>query len=176
MGTVPEYAYAITYIKRETRSFDNNAESKVHRSGLKQYGPAFQDHLHATPRNVRLTLDTDSQRRMTWEAPPSWSLTIWAGLQGASVPVRDPWITGYVVERREFRARADGYLYFLEAEEDLPVWSATMTVGENSSGTATGYSEDAGDPYGSLTQNRFNHFSARYRIYEVIYAPRQGCN
>ena len=169
-GDNPWYAYAITYIKRETRSFDNNAESKVHRSGLKQYGPAFQDHLHATPRNVRLTLDTDSERRMAWEAPPSWSLTNWAGLQGASVPVRDPWITGYVVERREFRTRADGYLYFLDAEEDLPVWSATMTVGENSSGTATGYSEDAGDPYGSLTQNRFNHFSARYRIYEVIYA------
>ena len=54
-GDSPEYAYAITYIKRETRSFDNNAESKVHRSGLKQYGPALQDHLHATPRNVRLT-------------------------------------------------------------------------------------------------------------------------
>ena len=54
-GDSPEYAYAITYIKRETRSFDNNAESKVHRSGLKQYGPAFQDHLNAMPRNVRLT-------------------------------------------------------------------------------------------------------------------------
>ena len=116
-GDSPEYAYAITYIKRETRSFDNNAESKVHRSGLKQYGPAVQDHLHATPRNVRLTLDTDSQRRMTWEAPPSGSLTIERGLQGASVPVPDPWITGYVVERREFRAREDGYLYFLEAED-----------------------------------------------------------
>ena len=116
-GDSPEYAYAITYIKRATRSFDNNAESKVHRSGLKQYGPAFQDHLHATPRNVRLTLDTDSERRMAWEAPPSWSLTIWAGLQGASVPVRDPWITGYVVERREFRVRADNYSYFLENED-----------------------------------------------------------
>ena len=76
---------------------------------------------------MRLTRDTDSRRSMTWEAPPSWSLTIWAGLQGASVPVRDPWITGYVVERREFRARADGYLYFLEAE-DTPIWSATMTA------------------------------------------------
>ena len=60
---------------------------------------------------------------MTWEAPPSGSLTIERGLQGASVPVPDPWITGYVVERREFRARADGYLYFPEPE-DTPIWSA----------------------------------------------------
>ncbi len=156
-GDSPEYAYAITYIKRETRSFDNNAESKVHRSGLKQYGPAFQDHLNATPRNVRLTLDTDSQRRMTWEAPPSVSLTIERGLQGASVPVPDPWITGYVVERREFRAREDGYLYFPEPE-DTPIWSATMTVGSSTSGTtAKGYFGAGSNTFGALTQTTFTH-------------------
>ena len=157
-GDSPEYAYAITYIKRETRSFDNNAESKVHRSGLKQYGPAVQDHLHATPRNVLLTVDTDSQRRMTWEAPPSGSLTIERGLQGASVPVPDPWITGYVVERREFRAREDGYLYFPEPE-DTPIWSATMTVGSSTSGTgSTGYFGLGGsNDYGALTQSAFTH-------------------
>ena len=156
-GDSPEYAYAITYIKRETRSFDNNAESKVHRSGLKQYGPAFQDHLNAMPRNVRLTVDTDSQRRMTWEAPPSGSLTIERGLQGASVPVSDPWITGYVVERREFRARADGYLYFPEPE-DTPIWSATMTVGSSTSGTpATGYFGLGSNAFGAMTQTAFTH-------------------
>ena len=156
-GDSPEYAYAITYIKRETRSFDNNAESKVHRSGLKQYGPAVQDHLNATPRNVRLTLDTDSQRRMTWEAPPSGSLTIERGLQGASVPVPDPWITGYVVERREFRAREDGYLYFPEPE-DTPIWSATMTVGSSTTGTAsTGYFGLGSNTFGAMTQTTFTH-------------------
>ena len=156
-GDSPEYAYAITYIKRETRSFDNNAESKVHRSGLKQYGPAVQDHLHATPRNVLLTVDTDSQRRMTWEAPPSGSLTIERGLQGASVPVSDPWITGYVVERREFRARADGYLYFPEPE-DTPIWSATMTVGSSTTGTAsTGYFGLGSNTFGAMTQTTFTH-------------------
>ena len=156
-GGSPEYAYAITYIKRETRSFDNNAESKVHRSGLKQYGPAFQDHLNAMPRNVRLTVDTDSQRRMTWEAPPSGSLTIERGLQGASVPVPDPWITGYVVERREFRAREDGYLYFPEPE-DTPIWSATMTVGSSTSGTAsTGYFGLGSNTFGAMTQTTFTH-------------------
>ena len=156
-GDSPEYAYAITYIKRETRSFDNNAESKVHRSGLKQYGPALQDHLNAMPRNVRLTVDTDSQRRMTWEAPPSGSLTIERGLQGASVPVPDPWITGYVVERREFRARADGYLYFPEPE-DTPIWSATMTVGSSTTGTAsTGYFGLGSNTFGAMTQTTFTH-------------------
>ena len=164
-GDSPEYAYAITYIKRETRSFDNNAESKVHRSGLKQYGPAFQDHLNATPRNVRLTVDTDSQRRMSWEAPPSGSLTIERGLQGASVPVPDPWITGYVVERREFRARADGYLYFLEAE-DTPIWSATMTAREGFRDgiVILGY---RGGVFGSLSEDEFNHDSGRYQVLEL---------
>ena len=164
-GDSPEYAYAITYIKRETRSFDNNAESKVHRSGLKQYGPAVQDHLHATPRNVLLTVDTDSQRRMTWEAPPSGSLTIERGLQGASVPVRDPWITGYVVERREFRARADGYLYFLEAE-DTPIWSATMIAREGFRDgiVILGY---RGGAFGSLSEDEFNHASGRYQVLEL---------
>ena len=164
-GDSPEYAYAITYIKRETRSFDNNAESKVHRSGLKQYGPAFQDHLNAMPRNVRLTVDTDSQRRMTWEAPPSGSLTIERGLQGASVPVSDPWITGYVVERREFRARADGYLYFLEAE-DTPIWSATMIAREGFRDgiVILGY---RGGAFGSLSEDEFNHASGRYQVLEL---------
>ena len=107
---------------------------------------------------MRLTLDTDSQRTMTWEAPPSWSLTIWAGLQGATVPVPDPWITGYVVERREFRARADGYLYFPEPE-DTPIWSATMTVGSSTTGTgSTGYFGVGGsNDYGALTPSAFTH-------------------
>ena len=156
-GDNPWYAYRVTYVKFESGLL---VESKHAKSGLHQYGPAFQDHLHATPRNVRLTRDTDSQRRMSWEAPPSWSLTTWAGLQGASVPVRDPWITGYVVERREFRARADGYLYFSDEDEDLTIWSATMTVGE-SGGTDLGYVEGS---YGGLTPTVLTLSSGRHRV------------
>ena len=153
-GDNPWYAYRVTYIKSGSRGI---VESKQARSGLDQYGPAFQDHLHADPRNARLTLDTDSRRRMAWEAPPSWSLTIWAGLQGANVPVRDPWITGYVVERREFRTRADGYLYFPEVEDEH-IWSATMTVGASTTGTpATGYFGLGSNPFGALTQSAFTH-------------------
>ena len=153
-GDNPWYAYRVAYIKSGSRGI---VESKQARSGLDQYGPAFQDHLHADPRNARLTRDTDSQRRMTWEAPPSWSLTIWAGLQGASVPVPDPWITGYVVERREFRARADGYLYFPEPE-DTPIWSATMTVDSSTSGTpATGYFGLGSNAHGVMTPSAFTH-------------------
>ena len=153
-GDNPWYAYRVAYIKSGSRGI---VESKPARSGLDQYGPAFQDHRDADPRNVRLTRDTDSQRTMTWEAPPSWSLTIWAGLQGASVPVPDPWITGYVVERREFRARADGYLYFPEAEDEL-IWSATMTVGSSTTGTAsTGYFGLGSSPFGALTPSTFTH-------------------
>ena len=82
-GDSPKYAYKVAYIRS---GFPNIVESKPAHSGLHQYGPAFQDHLHATPRNVRLTLDTDSRRSMSWDAPPSWSLTIWAGLQGRERP------------------------------------------------------------------------------------------
>ena len=153
-GDNPWYAYRVAYIKSGSRGI---VESKQARSGLDQYGPAFQDHLHADPRNARLTRDTDSRRSMTWEAPPSWSLTTWAGLQGANVPVRDPWITGYVVERREFRARADGYLYFPEPEDEH-IWSATMTVGSSTSGTpATGYFGLGGNAFGAMTQSAFTH-------------------
>ena len=162
------YAYRVTYVKFESGLL---MESKHAKSGLHQYGPAFQDHLHATPRNVRLTRDTDSQRRMSWDAPPSWSLTTWAGLQGASVPVRDPWITGYVVERREFRARADGYLYFSDEDEDLTIWSATMTVGESSDDQRVGYSRETNNHYGSLSQDTFNHVAGRYRVLDVWYRP-----
>ena len=154
-GDNPEYAYRVTYVKFESGLL---VESKHAKSSLRQYGPALQDHHHATPRNVRLTVDTDSQRTMTWEAPPSWSLTIWAGLQGASVPVDDPWITGYVVERREFRAREDGYLYFPEPEDEL-IWSATMTVGTSITGAPRpGYFPHGSDDYGALTQTTFTHY------------------
>ena len=161
-GEGPEYSYMVAYIKSGPRGI---VESRPAYSGLQEYGPAFQDHRHATPRNVRLTRDTDSQRSMSWDTPPSWSLTAGGGLQGQSVPVPDPWITGYVVERREFRAQADGYLYFPEVEEDLTLWSATMTVGENSSATALGYTGSIG----ALTQDRFNHFSGRYRVHTLSY-------
>ena len=165
-GDNPWYAYRVTYIKSGSRGI---VESKPARSGLDQYGPAFQDHLHAPPRNVRLTRDTDSQRRMTWEAPPSWSLTTWAGLQGQSVPVPDPWITGYVVERREFGARADGYLYFSDAEEDLSLWNATMTVGQSSNDTRVGYSRESANHFGSLSPDTFNHVAGRYRVLDFWY-------
>ena len=156
-GGNPEYSYMVTYIKRALRPFQDYAESRPANSGLDRYGPALQDHLHAYPRNVRLTVDTDSRRTMTWEAPPSWSLTTWAGLQGASVPVDDPWITGYVVERREFRARADGYLYFPEPEDEH-IWSSTMTVGSSTTGTpATGYFGLGSNSFGAMTQATFTH-------------------
>ena len=156
-GENPEYSYWVSYIKRASNPFQDYAESTPANSSLHRYGPAFQDHRHADPRNTRLTVDTDSRRRMSWEAPPSWSLTTWAGLQGASVPVPDPWITGYVVERREFRARADGYLYFPEPE-DTPIWSATMTVGSSTSGTpATGYFGLGSNAHGVMTPSAFTH-------------------
>ena len=45
-GDSPQYSYKVAYIK--SGSFEP-VESKPASSGLHQYGPAFQDHLHATP-------------------------------------------------------------------------------------------------------------------------------
>ena len=138
-GNNPWYAYRVTYVKFDSGQI---VESTSVNSGTQQYAPPFQDHLRATPRNVRLTHDTDSQRTMTWDTPPSWTLTMQAGLKGDTVPVTDPWINGYVVERREFMTRADGYFYFSD-EEDKLIWSATMTVAQSSSGTTSGYKAPA---------------------------------
>ena len=164
-GNNPWYAYRVTYVKFDSGQI---VETTSVNSGTQQYAPPFQDHLRATPRNVRLTHDTDSQRTMTWDTPPSWTLTMQAGLKGDTVPVTDPWINGYVVERREFMTRADGYFYFSDEEEEL-IWSATMTVGASSSDTTRGYKGSSGT-YGSLSQDdEFDHFSGRYRVYEISY-------
>ena len=164
-GNSPHYSYLVTYIKSDGAG--GIVESKTDYSGFKLYGPAFQDHLHADSRNVRLTLDTDSQRRMAWEAPPSWSLTIWAGLQGANVPVRDPWITGYVVKRREFRTRADGYLYFPENED----WEVLREGGDGNTSTSFTDNEQANGRkfvYRTMTTITLGT-SSRYAIFDWLW-------
>ena len=160
-GDNPEYAYMVSYIKSEGGKI---VESAPKNGGASQYGPALTDHLHTEPRNVRLTQDTAVQRRMAWDAPPSHSLTIWAGLQGANVPVPDPWITGYRVERREFNVRGDGYFYFTEEAEELELWSATLTVAQSNDGNTLGFSSYPGDRHGSLTDDAFNHVEGVYNV------------
>ena len=98
------YNYWIDYIKSDGAG--GIVESENAKTGNHIYGPSGDPLLQA-PRNLRLTEDTDARRRMSWQAPPSWDLNIVAGLQGRSVPERDPWITGYEVERREFVVLGD---------------------------------------------------------------------
>ena len=163
-GDSPHYAYMVTYIKSGARGI---VESNVAYSGFAEYGPAFQDHLLATPRNVRLTRDTDSQRRMTWEASPSWSLTIWAGLQGGSVPARDPWITGYVVERREFNVRGGDYFYFTEDED----WEVLREGDDGNTSTSFTDNEQANGRkfvYRIMTTNTLGT-SSRYAIFDWLW-------
>ena len=168
-GNSPHYSYLVTYIKSDGAG--GIVESKTDYSGFKLYGPAFQDHLLTTPRNVRLTRDTDSQRRMTWEASPSWSLTIGAGLQGGSVPARDPWIIGYVVERREFRGRGDDNFYLPE-NEDWEVLRKGKGKGDDGN-TSTSFTDNEQANgrkflYRIMTTNTLGT-SSRYAIFDWLW-------
>ena len=77
---------------------------------------------------------------LAWDAPRDpWLSTVKTARAGAGSQqvVRDPWIDGYRVERREYRVDDLGDWYL---PRDWDIWSATMTVGSSTSGTpATGY-------------------------------------
>ena len=156
-GDRPSYNYRIYYIKSDGAG--GATKSEYAQTGFGEYGPSEVPWVQP-PRNVRLTRDTDSQRRMAWEAPPSLDSTISAGLQGRSLPTRDPWITGYVVERREFRVRG-GDDFYLPRHEDVTVWDATLTVGQDSNALQKGFDPAA---LGALIPSTFGHSSGTQTV------------
>ena len=77
-------------------------------TSLLRYGPSWEPE---GPLNVRLTLDTQSSRRLAWDAPRDpWLTTVKTARAGAGPQrvERDPWVTGYRVERREYRRTEGG--------------------------------------------------------------------
>ena len=126
------------------------------------YGPSGEPE---PSRNVRLALDTRLSRELVWDAPQDpWLTTVktaretaraGAGPQQPQQVATGPWVTGYRVERREYRTTGDGDWYLPETD---PIWSAEMTVGSSTSNTpAKGYSGTAGDAFGAMTQTAFAH-------------------
>ena len=157
-GDRPSYNYRITYIKSDGAG--GATKSEYAQTGFGEYGPSEVPWVQP-PRNVRLTRDTDSQRRMGWAAPPSLDTTIMAGLQGRSLPTRDPWITGYVVERREFRVRGDDDFYFPENED----WEVVREGNDGNTGTSYTDNEDANGRkfvYRIMTTNALGRSSGDY--------------
>ena len=63
------------------------------------------------PLNVRLTHDAQTSRGLAWDAPrDSWLTTVRTARAGSGRQqvTLDPWVTGYRVERHEYRRKEDG--------------------------------------------------------------------
>ena len=94
-----------------------------------------------SPRNLRLTTDTRTRRTMTWEAPPNHYLTANRALRGdlRRGSVTDPWINGYIVERREFTGNpTDPYSI------EYPAGSSWETMREGyDDNTTTSYTDNS---------------------------------
>ena len=124
---------------------------------------------------MRLTRDTQSSRRLAWDAPRDpWLTTVRTARDGSGPQqvVTDPWTTGYRVERHEYRRTEDGG-WFLPEFVDETLLTATMTVGEDSSVSQRGYSPDINGPYGELTQTVFTLSSGSYTVIG-LYHPTDG--
>ncbi len=67
-----------------------------------------------SPRNIRLTHDTQLSRTLAWDPPlEPWLTTLKTARTGPGPQqsVTDPWITGYRIERAEYRTDDDGDWY-----------------------------------------------------------------
>ena len=150
-----EHVYIVTALDNDPGPDEEGAFGSAYSSRL-VYGPGWEPD---GPRNVRLTHDSQSSRGLAWDAPwDPWLTTFYTARAGSGRQqvVAEPWVTGYRVERREYRRTVDGDWYFPEVEEEL-IWSATMTVGTSTSGTPVqGYFGGSG-AFGAMTQTTFTY-------------------
>ena len=140
--------------------WQNSAYGAARTSAL-DYGPSAA--APEQPTNVRLTANTDSLRTLEWNTPnhPYLSAlkTARTGLNGQQA-VADPWITGYRVERREYRLHpTDGW--YLPTQRLM--LNAALTAAQNDEGSATGY-QGGSDPRGTLDDATFAYRGSGYRI------------
>ena len=151
-----EHSYIVTALDNDPGRDEEGAYGSAYSSRL-VYGPGWEPE---GPRNVRLTRDTQSSRELAWDAPwDLWLSTVETARAGSGPQqvVADPWVTGYRVERREYRRTEDGGWYLPEFEEEA-IWSATMTVGSSTTGSpATGYFGLGSGAFGAMTQTNFTH-------------------
>ena len=133
------------------------------------YGPSREPE---GPRNVRLTHDTQSSRGLAWDAPRDpWLSTLKTARAGPGRQqvVSGPWVSGYRVERREYRRTEDGG-WWLVPYLATETWTATMTVGHDSQ--EDGYGALGG--VGALSGSTFLVEGETYTIRGLMYFPQQG--
>ncbi len=90
---------------------DQDTEFGAAYTPLLAYGPSQQPQ---SPRNIRLTHDTPTSRTLAWDTPlDPWLTTLKTARTGPGPQqsVTDPWITGYRIERAEYRTNDHGDWY-----------------------------------------------------------------
>ena len=90
---------------------DQDTEFGAAYTPLLAYSPSQQPQ---SPRNIRLTHDTQLSRTLAWDPPlDPWLSTLKTARTGPGPQqsVTDPWITGYRIERAEYRTDNDGDWY-----------------------------------------------------------------
>ena len=103
-----EHVYTVTALDSDPGPGEEGAFGSASTS-LLVYGPSEEPE---GPLNVRITQDSRSSRELAWDAPRErWLTTVKTARAGAGPQqvVLDPWVTGYRVERQEYRRTGDGY-------------------------------------------------------------------
>ena len=103
-----EHVYTVTALDSNPGPGEEGAFGSASTS-LLVYGPSEEPE---GPLNVRITQDTQGSRELKWDAPRERRLTTVETARvgtGRQQVVLDPWVTGYRVERQEYRRTGDGY-------------------------------------------------------------------
>ena len=138
-----EYSYSVYYIKEVNVNGERVVEqSERAYAGLDRYGPT---HTPDAPRNVRLTLNSQSRRTLAWDAAPHYGLILEQVLEGRRGSLTDPWLTGYMVERLEYtvlRGTNDPDNYWILYVGD---WEVLRPASDNNTSRSFTDNENVGD-------------------------------
>ena len=134
-----KHSYIVTALDNDPGHDEEGAYGSAYTSRL-VYGPGWEP--EEGPRNVRLTSDTRFIRELAWDAPwDLWLSTVKTARAGSGPQqvVADPWVTGYRVERGEYRRTEDGG-WVLRGD-----WETLRDETDGDAGTSFTDSEDKGD-------------------------------
>ena len=152
--------YSVYYIKEEDGVI---RQSRRTARGFDYYGPS---QAPDEPRNVRFTRNSQGRRTLAWYAAPHQGLVLEQVLGGRGGSLEDPWLTGYMVERRLYDPDRNVFAEY----EDVTLLSATLTVGSYTPSHARGYtSENLGFSLtGALDTTEFTHPSGAFEVTHLL--------
>ena len=133
-----EHVYIVTALDNNPEPDEEGAFGTAY-TAILVFGPNREPE---GPRNVRLTRDTQSSRRLAWDAPRDpWLTTVKTARAGSGLQqvTLDPWTIGYRVERREYR-RMEGGGWVLQGD-----WEILRDETDGDTGTSFTDAEDKED-------------------------------